>query len=100
MEFAGFSDAVSGVDLVVTGEGSFDEQSVTGKITGAVISQAQNRGIPVAVVCGVSQPTSITNSLQVVEISRWASHQAESIAHTEELLVRAGPHRGNSLAAG
>lgn len=39
-------------DLVVTGEGSFDEQSLRGKVVGGVLRAAHDVGVSVAVVCG------------------------------------------------
>jgi glycerate kinase len=100
MDMAGFSEALMSSDLVVTGEGSFDDQSLAGKITGAVISAAGVRDIPVVVVCGVAKAASTPDSVSVLEISQWASSEAESIARTEELLVRAGVELGNSLSTG
>ncbi|MBO1268025.1 glycerate kinase [Arthrobacter cavernae] len=40
------------VDLVITGEGSMDEQSLTGKAPIALADSARSRGIPVVVVAG------------------------------------------------
>lgn len=39
-------------DLVITGEGRFDDTSLMGKGTGHVIRLAKKRGIPAVVVCG------------------------------------------------
>jgi glycerate 2-kinase len=100
MDMAGFSEALMGVDLVVTGEGSFDDQSLSGKITGAVIREVLQATGKVAVVCGVASATSTPDSVSVLEISQWASSTSESIARTEELLVRAGVELGNSLSTG
>ena len=52
METVGFDDEIRGVDLVVTGEGAFDEQSLHGKVPAGVMRAAELRRIPVAVVCG------------------------------------------------
>lgn len=52
-ELVGFDDLLDGVDLVVTGEGSLDEQSLHGKAPVAVAARARARGIPVLVLCGV-----------------------------------------------
>ena len=41
-----------GADLVLTGEGRFDQTSLVGKAAGSVIEAARRRGVPVAVVCG------------------------------------------------
>ncbi|MFD1860313.1 glycerate kinase [Aeromicrobium camelliae] len=50
MELAGFSDAAARADLVVTGEGRFDDQSLQGKVVGEVARQAAGR--PVLVIAG------------------------------------------------
>ncbi|MBQ9822308.1 MAG: glycerate kinase [Muribaculaceae bacterium] len=48
----GMEEALDGADLVITGEGKLDKQTLMGKGPGCVISMAQERGIPVAAVCG------------------------------------------------
>jgi glycerate kinase len=50
-----FATRIKGADLVITGEGSFDSQSMGGKAVSGVLSRARSAGVPVAVVCGVSQ---------------------------------------------
>ena len=49
---AGLGRALAGADLVITGEGRFDETSLTGKTSGTVIAAAASAGVPVAVVAG------------------------------------------------
>jgi glycerate kinase len=49
---AGLDRALAGADLVITGEGRFDETSLTGKTCGTVIAAAAAAGVPVAVVAG------------------------------------------------
>lgn len=48
----GLDGALAGADLVVTGEGSFDEQSVRGKVVAGVAGAARQRGVPCLVVAG------------------------------------------------
>jgi len=48
----GFDAALDGCDLVVTGEGSFDHQSLRGKVVAGVAQAAQERGLPCVVVAG------------------------------------------------
>jgi glycerate 2-kinase len=48
----GLDAAVDAADLVVTGEGSFDMQSLRGKITSVVAEQARDRGTPCLVLAG------------------------------------------------
>ncbi len=52
MNAAGLADALDGADWVVTGEGSFDEQSLHGKVVSGVARIAQARGVRVAVLAG------------------------------------------------
>jgi glycerate 2-kinase len=44
--------ALAGADLVLTGEGSFDFQSVRGKVAGGVAKAATERGVPCLVLAG------------------------------------------------
>ena len=48
----GLDAALDGVDLVVTGEGSFDWQSLRGKLVTSVASAAAERGVPCVVLAG------------------------------------------------
>ena len=49
----GLTDALDGADLVITGEGRLDNQTLMGKGPGCVIEMARERRVPVAAVCGV-----------------------------------------------
>lgn len=52
LEFVNFPAALEDADLVITGEGSLDEQSLQGKTPIGVASAARQRQIPVYAVCG------------------------------------------------
>ncbi len=43
---------LQGADLVLTGEGSLDSQSLGGKLIGALVARAKAAGVPVAAFCG------------------------------------------------
>jgi len=49
---SGFDRALSGADLVITGEGRVDGQTAYGKAPGEVARRAQAAGIPVLVIAG------------------------------------------------
>ncbi|WP_308011922.1 glycerate kinase [Actinacidiphila acidipaludis] len=51
-EVLGFGPALERADLVITGEGSLDEQTLHGKAPVGVAQAARARGIPVLAVCG------------------------------------------------
>ncbi len=48
----GFADALAGADLIVTGEGSLDEQTLRGKAPAAVAAAGRAAGVPVIAVAG------------------------------------------------
>ena len=54
LDAVGFADLVAGADLVVTGEGSFDWQSLRGKVVVGVAEAAARVGVPVIAVPGQS----------------------------------------------
>lgn len=51
-EHTRLSDDLDTAELIVTGEGRFDEQSLHGKVVGFLADAAQPRGIPVVVLAG------------------------------------------------
>lgn len=54
LDLVDFDRQLDGVDLVVTGEGSLDKQTLHGKAVAGVAARAAARGIPVVAVCGQS----------------------------------------------
>lgn len=63
-----FDEMASSADIVVTGEGSFDAQSLMGKITGKIIGRCEKLGKRVIVVCGKSSVEGIPGNCKVVEL--------------------------------
>jgi len=52
LDLVGFHSELAGADLVVTGEGSLDEQTLAGKAPAGVAAAAVAAGVPVIAVCG------------------------------------------------
>ena len=52
LELVNLDHAVTGADLLITGEGSLDEQSLGGKTPLGVLRVGQAHGVPVIAVCG------------------------------------------------
>ncbi len=61
----GLDEAMAEVDVVVTGEGHLDAQSMAGKVTGRVAGRAGQRGLPVLMVVG---STSLADPLDGVDV--------------------------------
>lgn len=52
LELTGFYDQLAGAALVITGEGSLDEQTLRGKAPAGVAAAARRAGLPVVAVAG------------------------------------------------
>jgi glycerate 2-kinase len=52
MEAVGLADRLADADVVVTGEGRFDAQSLHGKTVAGVVRAAADAGVPAILVCG------------------------------------------------
>ncbi|MBT8310129.1 MAG: glycerate kinase [Flavobacteriaceae bacterium] len=51
-DIADFDNKIKGADWIITGEGSLDEQTLSGKAVIGVLNTARNNKIPVATFCG------------------------------------------------
>ena len=87
-ERTGFHQALAGAALVVTGEGSLDEQTLHGKAPAQVAAAASAAGVPVIAVAGRREL-----SLQQCEAAGFAAvfSLAELAGDPEESFTRAGP---------
>lgn len=52
LDLCDFDERAKKTDIIITGEGRFDRQSLMGKVPGEIISRANDK--PVAVLCGMS----------------------------------------------
>ena len=51
-ELTGLGEVLDSADLVITGEGSFDHQSLRGKVISGLAGAARDRGVPCVVLAG------------------------------------------------
>ncbi|MFJ1763562.1 glycerate kinase [Amycolatopsis sp. NPDC088138] len=90
----GVDAALEGADLVITGEGSLDEQSLNGKAPAGIAARARPRGVPLMALAGrIQLGEAELASLGVIASSALIDH-AESLDHAranaaELLRVRA-----------
>ena len=57
MDVIGFDEIIKGADLIITGEGKIDSQTLTGKTPLGVLQRAKHQGIPVVAIAGSVQLT-------------------------------------------
>lgn len=86
-------------DLVITGEGQFDSQSLQGKVVGQIIRLCQQHNTPVVVVSGQENITVEEivklNLLATYQVINYAKNVSDSIANCERYLVEIGEVIGN-----
>jgi glycerate kinase len=88
LDLIGLRDVVEGADLVVTGEGKLDQQTLRGKAVAGVASVARAFGVPVVAVCG-------SVDLPAGEVARLGLRRAYALSELEP-----DPTRCVSEAAG
>ncbi|MDI3196288.1 glycerate kinase [Pseudarthrobacter sp. AL07] len=88
LEFTELEQRLAGADLVITGEGSLDEQSLLGKTPVGVARAAARAGIPVIAVCG----RSTLSQEQLTEAGFRAVHALTDFENNvEKCMAEAGP---------
>ena len=87
-ELTGLLDELSSADLVVTGEGSLDVQTLHGKAPAAVAAAAREAGVPVVAVAG---KVALTDG-EVADAGLAAAYALLEVASDEdEAMARPGP---------
>ncbi|KIS26030.1 glycerate kinase [Arthrobacter sp. SPG23] len=102
LEFTGLAERLAGADLVITGEGSLDEQSLLGKTPMGVARAAARAGVPVVAVCGRTTLTpeqqKDSGFRQVYPLTSLEAKVEICIAEAGPLLEQLGKHIGAELA--
>jgi glycerate kinase len=102
LEFTGLADRLAGADLVITGEGSLDEQSLLGKTPMGVARAAERAGVPAVAVCGRTTLTPAQQKdsgfRQVYPLTALEAKVEICIAEAGPLLEQLGKHIGAELA--
>ena len=92
----GLEAQLDAADLVITGEGSFDHQSLRGKVVAGIANGARDRGLPCVVVCGRNETgyreaaaAGVTETLSLTEhFGSTATALAEPARGLRELAER------------
>jgi glycerate 2-kinase len=97
--------ALEAADLVVTGEGRADEQTLSGKAAMGVARLARTRNAPVVLLCGALGPGAsaldASGVFSVVQpVTEGPMELAEAMAGTERLLANAAERLARTLGVG
>lgn len=102
LELTGFNNALQNIDLVITGEGSIDEQTLQGKAPAAVAALAKRKNIKVIGLAGKIPPAPSTALNQYFDrlytINNEPTDLATALKNTQDNLIRTAKEIGDSLA--
>ncbi len=101
LQLTGLPEAIADADLVITGEGSFDQQSLGGKTPIGVADAAAKAKVPVIAVCGISdlsqEQLDAAGFLACYPLSDIAENKHDSITNAAHLLERIGAQIAEDL---
>src|ERR1700683_4036102 len=101
LDLIGFDSELVGADLVITGEGSMDEQSLGGKAPVGVARAAAKRGVPVIAVAGrlslTEQQVTDAGFARAYSLGDLEPDPAVSMARVGELLTQIGREIGGGV---
>ena len=102
LQLTGFHKALQNANLVITGEGSLDEQTLSGKGPYGVAVEAKKKGIPVIGLAG-QVPLIKSSEMQqyfdmLFSIGNGPGELEYAMKHTRENLARTAGEIGNLLA--
>lgn len=97
-EELGIAAHLEHADLVITGEGRFDSQSLSGKVPWYILTAAQGVGVPTALVAGATV-ASTAQFLMARSLSVMAGSPAVAIAGPLPFLRAAGQELARTFAA-
>lgn len=101
LAITGFDEALDRSDLVITGEGSIDEQTLQGKAPFGVATHAKARGIPVIALTGrlPVDPVPLSPYFdEILSINPPSMPLADALAHATANLTTAARQLGDLLA--
>ncbi len=97
-DLVGIPAALATADIVITGEGCFDQTSLTGKVVGSLLDQARTAGVPIGVVAGQvggPVPGAVSEAISLVDL---AGSVAAALDDPAIWLVEAGTLIAQRLA--
>lgn len=90
LDHQNFDQALYGVDLIFTGEGKIDNQTLAGKVINGVVARAKKENIPVVGVCGKLELNQLQINtlglLSIVECAALAQNTEDSMANAAHYI--------------
>ena len=94
MDIVGFESYVKAADLIISGEGKFDRQTLQGKVVAGVSESALKYHKPLGILCGIKDDSITNQDLEKLGISKLLTLKKDdmsidyAIENAYELLVK------------
>jgi glycerate kinase len=88
LELIGFEKQMAGVDLVLTGEGSYDEQTAEGKLVAALGQACGKARVPLVVLAGAARPVNVEGVTAAFSVNIPGARKQDNLNATLESLRR------------
>ena len=103
LDYGRFDEKVKGADLVITGEGKTDEQTLHGKAVAGVCRRAKCAGVPILLIAGSieleQEQLTYMGITYAVSFMREGIKLDYAIAHARELLYERAKEAASSVSA-
>jgi len=96
-DITGAVHAIANADAVVTGEGKFDATSVTGKVTGAVITLSHEHNIPVGVIAGITDAKTVSGVF-LSTLTEQSGNVDDALSSPEKYAAIAASHLAKKMS--
>lgn len=93
-ELSGLPAAIASADVLLTGEGRFDSQSLGGKVVGQLLELAHRHGLGIGVIAG---QVTVDTDVWTASLTELAGSVDAAIAETRTWLVAAGARAAAEL---
>jgi glycerate kinase len=90
LDLVGFDAHLSGADVVITGEGRFDSQSVQGKAPWGILRRAEKLSIPTYLICGDADTQQGSRFKAVLTLTSIEKDVEKSISNPAPLVTQLG----------
>lgn len=87
LRLSDFDRLLPGANLVITGEGKLDRQSLQGKLPGVIAKRCHQHRVPVIAIAGMADPL-LPGFDQIYTLAEYAGNPATSIQYPELYLRR------------
>lgn len=89
IKYSGINKQLKNTDLLITGEGKIDHQSMSGKVVGSLALLATEKKVPILLVAGMAEidPKSPFSKLELITLLDSTKSLKKSILHAKSILA-------------